>query len=59
MATLHISVGIGLRRLEVIHLGVVSPSLEVETEVHAGQVMVHKVAEVEGSLQWLKISHME
>ena len=36
LATLQISVGTGRHRLEEIHLGVVSPSPEVEIEVHTG-----------------------
>ena len=53
-------VGSGLRRLAVlIHLDVARTSPEVVIEVHAGQAVVHKDAEVEGSLQWLMISHME
>ena len=59
LATLQTSVGTGLHRLEEIHLGVVSPSPEVETEVHAGQDVVHKDVEAEGSPQWLMTSHME
>ena len=51
LATLRISVGIGLHRLEVIHLGIVSNSPKVEIEVHAGQAMVHKVVEAEGLLR--------
>ena len=58
LATLQISVGIGHRRLEVIHLGVVSSSPEVAIEVHVGQAVVHKEDEAEGSLQWLTTSHM-
>ena len=59
LATLQISVGTGHRRLVVIHLGVVSPSPEVETEVCAGQAVAHKEDEAEGSPQWLTTSHME
>ena len=59
LATLRISVGIGLHRLAVIHLDVARTSPEVVIEVHAGQAVVHKDAEVEGSPQWLTISHME
>ena len=53
LATLRISVGTGHHRLEVIHLGVVSPSPEVETEVHTDQAVVHEEDEEEGSPQWL------
>ena len=59
LATLLISVGSDLHRLEVIHLDVARTSPEVVIEVHAGQAVVHKDAEVEGSPQWLTISHME
>ena len=59
LATLLISVGTSHHRLEVIHLGVVSSSPEVAIEVHAGQAVVHKAVEAEGSPQWLTISHME
>ena len=59
LATLRISVGTGLHRLEVIHLGVVNSSPEVAIEVHAGQAVVHKEDEAEGSPQWLMTSHME
>ena len=59
LATLRISVGTGRHRLVEIHLGEVSPSPEVETEVHASQAVVHKDVEAEGSLQWLTTSHME
>ena len=48
LATLQTSVGTDLHRLVVIHLGVVSPSPEVETEVCAGRAVVHKDAEAEG-----------
>ena len=48
LATLLISVGTCRHRLVVIHLGVVSPSPEVETEVRAGRAVVHKDAEAEG-----------
>ena len=58
LATLQTSVGTGLHRLEEIHLGVVSNSPEVETEVRAGQAVVHKDVEEDGSPQWLTISHM-
>ena len=53
LATLQISVGVYLHKLVVIHLGVVSPSLEVETEVHAEQAVAHKEDEEEGLPQWL------
>ena len=59
LATLLISVGTGHHRLEVIHLGVVSSSPEVAIEVHAGQAVVYKEDEAEGSPQWLTTSHME
>ena len=59
LATLRISVGTGRHKLVVIHLGVVSSSPEVAIEVHAGQAVVHKEDEAEGSLQWLMTSHME
>ena len=59
LATLRISVGTGLHRLEEIHLGVVSPSPEVEIEVRVGQAVAHKEEEAEGSPQWLMTSHME
>ena len=59
LATLQTSVGTDLHRLVVIHLGVVSPSPEVETEVRAGRAMAHKEEEVEGLPQWLTTSHME
>ena len=58
LATLQISVGTGRHRLEEIHLGVVSPSPEVESEVRAGQAVAHKDVEAEGSPQWLTTSHM-
>ena len=58
LATLQISVGTCLHRLEEIHLGVVSPSPEVETKVHTDQAVAHKEEEAEGSLQWLTTSHM-
>ena len=48
LVTLQISVGTGRHRLVEIHLGVVSPSPEVETEVRAGRAVVHKDAEAEG-----------
>ena len=53
LATLQISVGAYLHKLVVIHLGVVSPSPEVETEVRADQAVVHEEDEEEGSPQWL------
>ena len=53
LATLQISVGIYLHKLVVIHLGVVSPSLEVEIEVRVDQAVVHEEDEEEGSPQWL------
>ena len=56
LATLQISVGTDLHRLVEIHLGVVSSSPEVEIEVCVDQAVVHKEAEEEGSLQWLKNS---
>ena len=59
LATLLISVGTSHHRLEVIHLGVVSSSPKVAIEVHAGQAVVHKEVEAEGSPQWLMTSHME
>ena len=59
LATLQISVGADLHKLVVIHLGVVSPSPEVEIEVHMGQAVVQKDVKEEGSLQWLMTSHME
>ena len=58
LATLQISVGTSRHKLMEIHLGVVSPSPEVETEVRADQAVAHKDAEAEGSLQWLMTSHM-
>ena len=49
LATLRISVGTGRHRLEVIHLGVVSNSPEVATEVRVGRAVAHKEdAEAEG-----------
>ena len=52
LVTLWISVGIGLHRLVVIHLGVVSSSPEVETEVRAGRAVAHKEdVEEDGSPQ--------
>ena len=60
LATLRISVGTGLHRLEEIHLGVVSLNPEVATEVRAGRAVAHKEdAEAEGLPQWLTTSHME
>ena len=53
LATLQISVGAYLHKLVVIHLGVVSPSPEVETEVCVDQAVVHEEDEEEGSPQWL------
>ena len=60
LATLRISVGTGLHRLEEIHLGVVSLNPEVATEVRAGRAMAHKEdVEEDGLPQWLTTSHME
>ena len=52
LATLQISVGTGLHKLEVIHLGVVSNSPEVETEERVGRAVAHKEdVEEDGSPQ--------
>ena len=53
LATLQISVGAYLHKLVVIHLGVVSPSPEVETKVHVDQAVAHEEDEEEGLPQWL------
>ena len=51
LATLRISVGTGHHRLVEIHLGVVSPSPEVETKVCTGQAVAYKDVEEDGSPQ--------